>query len=270
MKIAIIGSYSTKIFLMELEKLFSKGYTFYETEYSQIEHEVFNKKSGLHKFSPDYIFIHETSFNFKKNYVDTNNHKFYISKISSLKNLLNVLLESLPEVKVLYPLLENDNDMNFGNYFFKIAHSIDAQIHYYNYELAKLALDFKNLYPLDINNLIFHFGMPRDTRLFISADMHFSLPFTRALARNTANYIKSFEGVTIKCIILDLDNTLWGGVIGDDGISSIQIGGYGVGKAFSEFQSWLKSLKNRGVILCVYAQKMMKKMQENHLLIILK
>ena len=112
--------------------------------------------------------------------------------------------------------------------------------------------------------------MPRDTRLFISADMHFSLPFTRALARNTANYIKSFEGVTIKCIILDLDNTLWGGVIvGDDGISSIQIGGYGVGKAFSEFQSWLKSLKIEALYF-VYAQKMMKKMQENHLLIILK
>ena len=50
MKIAIIGSYSTKIFLMELEKLFSKGYTLYETEYSQIEHEVFNKSQAYISF----------------------------------------------------------------------------------------------------------------------------------------------------------------------------------------------------------------------------
>ena len=60
------------------------------------------------------------------------------------------------------------------------------------------------------------------------------------------------KGKIKKCLVLDLDNTLWGGVIGDDGIENIQIGhGLGIGKAFSEFQLWIKKLKERGVILAV-------------------
>ncbi len=50
---------------------------------------------------------------------------------------------------------------------------------------------------------------------------------------------------------MDLDNTLWGGVIGDDGIENLQIGDLGIGKAFTEFQYWIKKLKNRGVIIAV-------------------
>ena len=46
-------------------------------------------------------------------------------------------------------------------------------------------------------------------------------------------------------------NTLWGGVIGDDGLSGIQIGELGTGHAFSDFQKWLKELKNRGILLTV-------------------
>jgi FkbH-like protein len=47
------------------------------------------------------------------------------------------------------------------------------------------------------------------------------------------------------------DSTLWGGVIGDDGMENIQLGSLGIGKAFSEFQYWLRKLKNRGIILAV-------------------
>jgi len=50
-------------------------------------------------------------------------------------------------------------------------------------------------------------------------------------------------------LILDLDNTLWGGVVGDDGLENIQIGSLGIGKAFTAFQHWIKSLQQRGVLL---------------------
>jgi FkbH-like protein len=54
-----------------------------------------------------------------------------------------------------------------------------------------------------------------------------------------------------KCVVLDLDNTVWGGIIGDDGLENIQVGSLGIGKAFTEFQYWVKKLKNRGVIVAV-------------------
>ena len=44
---------------------------------------------------------------------------------------------------------------------------------------------------------------------------------------------------------------MWGGVIGDDGIDNIQIGSLGIGKAFTNFQKWVKELKNRGIILAI-------------------
>jgi FkbH-like protein len=71
------------------------------------------------------------------------------------------------------------------------------------------------------------------------------------IAAKTVDVIAAMYGKFKKCLILDLDNTLWGGIIGDDGLENIQIGGLGIGKAFSEFQYWIKKLKNRGIILAV-------------------
>ena len=71
------------------------------------------------------------------------------------------------------------------------------------------------------------------------------------LAHNIAQVIGAIQGNFKKCVILDLDNTLWGGVIGDDGIENIQIGDLGLGKAFTALQSWLLSLKSRGIVLAV-------------------
>jgi FkbH-like protein len=60
------------------------------------------------------------------------------------------------------------------------------------------------------------------------------------------------EGKFKKCLLLDLDNTVWGGVVGDDGWENIQVGhGLGIGKAYTEFQEWVKKLKNRGIIIAV-------------------
>jgi FkbH-like protein len=71
------------------------------------------------------------------------------------------------------------------------------------------------------------------------------------VAARTLDMVAAMQGKVIKCLILDLDNTLWGGVIGDDGIENIQLGSLGIGKAFTEFQYWIKKVKERGVILAV-------------------
>jgi predicted enzyme involved in methoxymalonyl-ACP biosynthesis len=71
----------------------------------------------------------------------------------------------------------------------------------------------------------------------------------------TVALIGALFGRVKKCLVLDLDNTLWGGVIGDDGIENLQLGNLGIGKAFTEFQYWIKKLKDRGIILavCIFA-----------------
>ena len=67
-----------------------------------------------------------------------------------------------------------------------------------------------------------------------------------------AKLLAAIRGKSRKCLVLDLDNTLWGGVIGDDGLEGIQIGqGHPVGESFLAIQQWAKSLKALGVILAV-------------------
>ena len=73
---------------------------------------------------------------------------------------------------------------------------------------------------------------------------------TVALAHNVAAMVKSVYGKSKKCLVLDLDNTLWGGVIGDDGVQNLILGrDHPVGEAFLDFQRYVKGLQRRGVIL---------------------
>jgi len=75
------------------------------------------------------------------------------------------------------------------------------------------------------------------------------LPF---VASRVMDIVSAVKGQFKKCLILDLDNTVWGGVIGDDGMEGIQLGhGLGIGKMYTEFQMWVKKLKQRGIIICV-------------------
>jgi FkbH-like protein len=90
-----------------------------------------------------------------------------------------------------------------------------------------------------------------DYSMVVNAELHFTPDYLNWLSKSIVELIHVFQGNFKKCVILDLDNTLWGGIIGDDGIENIQIGNLGIGKAFTRFQKWLKELKNRGVILAV-------------------
>ncbi len=75
---------------------------------------------------------------------------------------------------------------------------------------------------------------------------------TVALAHNVAAIVKSVYGKTKKCLVLDLDNTLWGGIIGDDGVQNLILGrDHPVGEAFVDFQRYVKDLQRRGIILAV-------------------
>ena len=252
MKVAIIGDYTTKTLTKSLSDI-NSGLEIYEADYAQLDYEIINDDSHLYKFSPDVVVIHETSLSFKSKYASLNNPnpKYYESCINRLEKLIFKINSVYSEVKIIYPTLDINNDMTFGNYFFKVPESADSQVHYYNHGLIHLTLKIKNLFLIDINNLIFQNTNIRDSRLVFTADLHFTISFTKEIALAINKIINAFSGKFIKCIILDLDNTLWGGVIGDDGLSGIQIGDLGVGKAFSEFQKWLKILKKRGVILCV-------------------
>lgn len=90
-----------------------------------------------------------------------------------------------------------------------------------------------------------------DPRLWFLARMGISAGALGALSQEYMRFIKALKGQTRKCLVLDLDNTLWGGVVGEDGSHGIALGQEAPGNAFSTFQQAILNLWKRGIILAL-------------------
>ena len=172
--------------------------------------------------------------------------------MDAIENIYSNLTSNL-DAKVIYYNYTEIDDSIFGNYANKTESSFLFQLRKLNYELMSLASKKPNLYLCDISSIQNQFGKLNffQASLYISTEMVLSIDVLPRVASKTFDLINTLHGKFKKCVIIDLDNTTWGGVIGDDGIENIQIGSLGIGKAFSEFQYWIKKLKNRGVIIAV-------------------
>lgn len=139
----------------------------------------------------------------------------------------------------------------FGNLFEQ--NQFYVQIQEYNAQLKKLAERQKNLFIFDINRLVHFLGEKniRDYRGLYAFDMPFTNDFFCHLTHEWLSYIFSLVGKTKKCIVVDLDNTLWGGVVGEVGAKGIDLGSDYPGVAFQNFQRALLACYHRGLILAI-------------------
>ncbi len=106
----------------------------------------------------------------------------------------------------------------------------------------------------DVAALVEQHGLNRwfDSRYWFLAKQPMSFECVADYCHNLAAIAGAILGRTRKCLVADLDDTLWGGVIGDDGLAGIQIGeGSAAGEAFKAFQLYLRELKDRGILLAV-------------------
>ena len=258
-KLAILGSHATQFLKMSMEamgQISDVNYDIYEADYDQIEMEIINPDSGLYEFAPEYVFIIQSSLSLQRMFYgmkDSDKAVFADMMLDKNANLIGQLSQNLPKTKVLFLTFEMLNDNVYGNYYSKVRNSLYHQITELNYKLMKLSENTENLYLVDINSLIYKNGIDqaRNWSLYVNSDLHFGLDFYVDISAAVTGIIASLLGRFKKCVILDLDNTLWGGVIGDDGLSNIQIGSLAIGKAFTGLQKWLKQLKERGIILAV-------------------
>jgi len=90
-----------------------------------------------------------------------------------------------------------------------------------------------------------------DAILWHSARQYPSPRAIPLLAHQHATLLRAILGLTSKCLVLDLDNTLWGGIVGEDGVENLELGGSPRGEAFVSFQNYLVALRRRGVIIAV-------------------
>lgn len=122
-----------------------------------------------------------------------------------------------------------------------------------NADLADRLAELRRAYLLDMSELLLlrPGGAVDNPKMRHMAAMRISEGISAEVARAYARYAAPLVGRVRKCVVVDLDNTLWGGVVGEDGPSGIKLGPNGPGSEFQEFQRYLLALSQQGILLAI-------------------
>jgi FkbH-like protein len=261
-KIAILSSFTISGIQ---ETLFVKCYNvkvnaeIYVGNYKQYYQEILNKDSGLYRFQPDLIIVFlDTKAILADTYFspygisDEERREFADAKTKEFQELIQKLKESTTakilfhnfEVPLYSPMGILENKQTFGfielvetiNSRLREAYKKDGQVFVYDYNMFCSKIGKQNIV---------------DYTMYYLGDIKLNFQHIPELCGDYLTYIKPIIGMSKKCIVLDLDNTLWGGIIGEDGFEGIKLGPEPEGRPFMEFQQYLFSLYKRGIILAV-------------------
>ena len=256
LKIAILADFSSQLLKVAIEgmgKVNGLRLQVFESEFDQIDLQLLDKKSELHKFVPDWIFLFQSNIRLKEKYYKFDKKEEFSKHISEVISNYNDIVTKEIKANCIITNYYNEKDETFGSFSAKVVRSYGFQLSKINLSIHDLILKSKETYLLDIAGLISREGIKNaiDWRMNLNASMPYSINFLPIIANDVVSLLSNKLGSIKKCAVVDLDGTIWGGIIGDDGIQNIEIGDLGIGKAYKEFQFWLKSLKERGIILAV-------------------
>lgn len=258
LKIALVGDTATQFLAIAIKGMgVERGYNIdlFEAEYNQVERQLLDPTSDLYQFDADFIVIFQSTHKFGEHHSMLGTEQQAILADDRIGFLASVCENpALAGKKIIYFNYPEIEDTVFGSYANKVDSSFTFQVRKLNYELMRLSQQYQNLFICDIAALQNKLGRDQmfAANVYTSTEMILSMDALPYVASRVMDIVCAVKGQFKKCLILDLDNTVWGGVIGDDGLEGIQLGhGLGIGKAFTEFQMWVKKLKQRGIIICV-------------------
>lgn len=268
-KIAVLADSATQLFCQSLKGYgYTVGINFIitETDYDQIQQTVLNENSDLYNSNPEFVIIFQHAKKLLSEFYKCSSQEknsFAIDKINFINNLIKKI-SNKTDSKIIFFNFSEINDSVFGHFANKHTSSFLYQVRMLNLLLMQTAGVNKQLNILDLASLQNTFGSQifLAKKFYITADNFLELDALPIVAQNITDIILAYTGRFKKCLVLDLDNTMWGGIIGDDGMEGIQIGDLGIGKAFTEFQLWIKQLKERGIILAVCSKNTEKLAKE--------
>jgi FkbH-like protein len=257
-KVALLGDTATQLLSLALRGAgYNEGFDLqiWEADFNQVERQVFDDSSELYEYKPGIIIIFHSSHKLlaKYNKLKPDERINFAQNRLELIDQINSKIKDDLKAKVIYYNYNEIDDAVFGSYASKIASSFLFQLRKLNFELMQYAAANNNFYICDISSVQNQFGKNSffHSSVYINTEMVLGLDILPAVAAQTLHLVKALHGRIKKCLVLDLDNTLWGGIIGDDGMENINIGSLGIGKAFTEFQYWIKKMQQRGIILAV-------------------
>jgi FkbH-like protein len=257
-RLAVVADSATQLVVQAL-----RGYAFavgihlqvFEADYDQVDLQVLDESSELYRFDPEFVLLWHCAEKALARFQRTPAaaHTAFADEHVAQVGRLVAAIGARGKAQIIYPDLIEYDDSTFGSFGLKVPASWRHQVRKINFGLGELAREHKHLLPFDLSTLSLVLGLDatRDHRLAITTSTVLSLDALPFFAKGVLDIVAAATGRFKKCLILDLDNTVWGGVIGDDGMDGIEVGDLGIGAAFSQLQRWARGLKQRGVILAV-------------------
>jgi FkbH-like protein len=216
--------------------------------YNQFQTLLRNPESDLYAFHPDLVFLAVEPSALVPGLPPIPTTESMIGALDALNDLVTQLKTHSTANLVVHNVPLPDDFIEGVDFTEETAPALD-----FNLALARAYKDDPQVRILDFSRLAAFHGARhiRDPRLRSLADIEYSETFLPSLARKYASYVRAVKIVSRKCLVVDLDNTLWGGVLGEDGPDGILLSSHGGGRVFHEFQRSILRLHQRGVLLAI-------------------
>lgn len=237
------------------EEIFTQTYV---SPYNQYVQEILNDSSELYRFAADIIFVVldkdpllENFCSFPYHLNDKEREKFIKQKFDEVKDLILKLKKTTAKIVVNNLTIPDyssrgilESKENFGvrkciryfNDLLELQSKNDPQLFIFDFNLFSSKIGYKHVF---------------DEKLSYMGDMRVSPDALVELSTHYLAYILPLVSLNKKCMVLDLDNTLWGGVIGEDGLAGIKLGPDTEGRPFLNFQKRILELFERGIIMAI-------------------
>ena len=231
---------------------------FYQSEYNKFYEDAVFGNAELDAFQPDIIIVFTSMVNIIERPALSDGYDEVKEKLRMEMGRFTRIWEELTKNFPAAVIIQNNMDLSYETGL----GSLDAAEHYgltrfiesLNRHFADYAVSHENFFLHDLHGLAARIGLLKwhDRFQYYAYKLAMSYDVIPEVSLGLAKIIKGLLGKNKKCLVLDLDNTLWGGIIGDDGMEHIEIGHETpTAEAYTAFQEYVLKLKERGVILAV-------------------
>jgi len=231
----------------------------YFAPFNQLEQQVLDGSSLLYQSEPEFVFIATRLEEMASNMVDrflTLSNDDIDRELAQIEERLRGLVEGVRRHSSATVFVFNFAQMRRpagGLADSKMDPSQEGMVRDANQRISDICGEFTGVYVFDYARLTLESGLNNwaDPKLWYSGRIPFGVDAQAKTGKRLASCLRAACFPPSKCLVVDLDNTLWGGVVGEEGIGGIALSEDYPGNVYKEFQRLLVSLRDRGVLLAI-------------------
>ena len=257
LRLALLSDAATQQFVPVLRVILDRsGFcaNIYEGPFDAIEIAAYDPSSQLYSFDPDLVAILHATQPLHAGFANRNTSAstFVNETLARITGVWSAI-RSNSRATIIQSTFALPRERYFGNYDLNVSESFYAVALALNIAITEASRQHRGVLLLDVDSVASLVGKKHffDDRFWDLSKIFCSLEFLPHVAQSLADVVIAMQGRGVKCVVVDLDNTLWGGVIGDDGLHGIVLNAHGEGEAFYRLQLFLRELRRRGILLAV-------------------